>query len=160
VGCEGSREVVQTSSVGINLIKVSESFEPHIYPCPANDATIGYGHLIHKGPPCGAASELPFANGIDETQGTALLLVDVQYAEHAVSTLVHVQMTQGMYDALVSFTYNLGTNALKTSTLLKLLNAGDVSEAAEQFADWVHSGGKVLPGLVTRRAAERALFVG
>jgi len=62
------------SNVGIQLIKVSESFKSHLYNCPANDCTIGYGHLVHKGPVCGAASEAPFVLGISEQQGTALLL--------------------------------------------------------------------------------------
>jgi lysozyme len=96
----------------------------------ANDATIAYGHLVHKGPVCGAASEAPFTGGISEEQGSVLLLEDVAYAEHAVQHLVTVVLEQGQYDALVSWTYNGGAGKLQTSTLLRKLNAGDYVGAA------------------------------
>ncbi len=69
-------------------------------------------------------------------------------------------LTQGQWDALSSFVYNLGPGALEKSTLLRLLNAGDYSGAAAQFDRWVYASGKKLSGLVKRRAAERALFEG
>jgi lysozyme len=87
-----------------------------------------------------------------------LLLEDVAYAEHAVEHLVTVQLTQGQYDALCSFVYNLGSGKLQTSTLLSKLNAGDQVGAAAQFGVWVFGGGVKLPGLVTRRAAEARMF--
>jgi lysozyme len=149
---------MQISTAGLNLIKTAEGFKPHLYNCPANDCSIGYGHLIHKGPVCGAASELPYVSGIDEAHASALLLGDVAYAEHAVSHLVTVSLTQGQFDALVSFTYNEGAGRLQSSTLLKVLNAGDYAGAAGQFGLWVYGGGVKLPGLMTRRAAETALF--
>jgi lysozyme len=149
---------MQTSKAGIDLIKVSESFKPHLYNCPANDATIGYGHLVHKGPVCGAASEAPYLSGIDEAHATSLLVVDVSYAEHAVEHLVKVALTQGQFDALVSFVYNEGAGKLQTSTLLRYLNAGNYAGAANQFFVWVYGGGVKLSGLITRRAAEAALF--
>jgi lysozyme len=111
-------------------------------------------------PLCGATSETPFTGGINEQEGGALLLEDVAYAEHAVAHLVTVPLTQGRYDALVSFTYNEGAGRLQTSTLLKKLNAGNYAGAAGQFSVWVYGGGVKLPGLIARRAAERALFVG
>jgi GH24 family phage-related lysozyme (muramidase) len=151
---------MQISDAGLALIKTDEGFKPHLYDCPSNCCSIGYGHLVHHGPICGAASEAPFAGGITEQQGTALLMRDVAYAEHAVEHLVTVPLTQGQHDALVSWTYNEGAGRLQTSTLLKLLNAGDYSGAAGQFGVWVYGGGKKLPGLVTRRASEAALFVG
>jgi lysozyme len=150
---------MQISNAGLNLIKTAEGFKPHLYNCPANDATIGYGHLVHKGPLCGAASEAPFANGINEEQGSALLLEDAAYAEHAVEHLVTVPLTQCQYDALASFTYNEGAGRLQTSTLLKYLNAGNYAGAADQFGVWVFGGGVKLAGLVTRRETEAALFV-
>src|SRR5580704_1736894 len=128
---------MQLSNAGIDLIKSAEGFEPRMYPCPAGDASIGFGHLIHKGPICGAASEAPFAGGITEAAATALLLQDVGYAEHAVEHLVKVPLTQGQSDALCSFVYNLGSARLQTSTLLRKLNAGDYSGAAQQFGVWV-----------------------
>jgi lysozyme len=151
---------MQISTAGLALIKTDEGFNSHLYNCPANDATIGYGHLVHKGPVCGAPSEKPFVAGIDEQQGSTVLLADASYAEHAVEHLVTVPLKQGQYDALVSFTYNEGAGRLQRSTLLKYLNAGNYVGAAEQFSVWVFGGGVKLPGLVTRREAERKLFLG
>lgn len=65
---------MQLSNAGLCLIKNGEGFKPRLYNCPANDASIAYGHLVHHGPVCGAASEAPFAGGVSEEQGTALLL--------------------------------------------------------------------------------------
>jgi lysozyme len=118
---------MQISNAGLDLIKTCEGFRPYLYNCPANDTTIGYGHLVHKGAVCGASSEQPFAAGIDEEQGSALLRADVAYAEHAVEHLVTVTLSQGQHGALISFTYNEGAGRLQTSTLLKVLNAGDYS---------------------------------
>jgi lysozyme len=114
---------------------------------------------VHHGPICGAASEAPFAAGITEAAATALLLEDAVYAEHAVTHLVTVPLTQGQYDALVSFTYNVGAGRLQSSTLLKDLNAGNYAAAADQFGVWVMGGGKKLSELVMRRAAEARMFV-
>jgi lysozyme len=136
------------------LIKSGDGFR---VPCE-NSYAIGYGHLLQHGPICGAASEAPFAGGISEAAATALLLQDVAYAEHAVEHLVTVPLSQGQYDALVSFTYNEGAGRLQTSTPLKVLNAGNYAAAPAEFREWVYGGGKKLPGLVTRRAAEAALF--
>ena len=74
--------------------------------------------------------------------------------------LLTVQATQGQFDALVSFAFNLGLGALRGSTLLKKLNVGNVKGAADQFLLWVNAAGKVLPGLQKRRQDERALFLG
>lgn len=79
--------------------------------------------------------------------------------EDAVEKYVKVPLNQNEFDALVSFTYNCGPNALKTSTLVKLLNQGKRQQAAAQFARWNKAGGKVWNGLVRRRAAEAALFL-
>jgi lysozyme len=82
----------------------------------------------------------------------------VAYAEHAVEHLVTVPLTQNQFSALCSFVYNEGAGRLQTSTLLKLLNAGDYAAVPAQLMEWVFGGGKKLPGLVTRREAEAALF--
>jgi GH24 family phage-related lysozyme (muramidase) len=66
--------------------------------------------------------------------------------------------SQNQFDAMVSFAYNLGTDALRTSTLLKKHKAGDYAGAQAEFGKWIHGGGKVMPGLVARRAAEAALY--
>ena len=97
---------------------------------------------------------------ITKERAEELLRDDVKRFEGQVLRLVKVPLTQGQFDALVSFTYNLGAGNLSNSTLLRLLNVGDYSGAAAQFDRWVYASGKRLSGLVKRRAAERALFEG
>ena len=96
---------------------------------------------------------------IVKAEAEALLRRDVTLAERAVLRLITVPLADGQFDALVSFTFNLGGRALEGSTLLRLLNAGSRWAAADEFPKWILAGGKILPGLVTRRAAERALFL-
>jgi len=84
---------------------------------------------------------------------------DVQRFEIAVNELVTVPMTQGMLDALISFSFNLGVGSLKSSTLLKKLNAADLDGAANEFLKWNQAKGKVLDGLTERRKSERELFL-
>jgi lysozyme len=92
------------------------------------------------------------------TQGYVWLHEDVHAAEDAVNAFVHPILTQNQFDALVSFTFNNGARALETSALLAKLNDGDFKGAAAQFDRWVHQNGKVLGGLVRRRAEEKRLF--
>ena len=93
------------------------------------------------------------------TEAERLLKTGLVSYESDVSRLVKVGLTQGQFDALVSFTYNLGARTLSTSTLLRKLNAGDYAGAADEFLRWNKAGGKVLNGLTRRREAERALFL-
>ena len=88
-----------------------------------------------------------------------MLINDVQRFEPEVERLVKVPLNSSQWDALVSFTYNLGAANLESSTLLRLLNRGDYVGAAEQFPRWNKAGGKELAGLTRRRAAERAMFL-
>ncbi len=97
---------------------------------------------------------------ISQAKADADLARNVAGIEIDVARLVKVPLTQGQFDALVSFAFNLGAAALAGSTLLRKLNAGDCAGAAAEFGKWVHADGTVLPGLVTRRARERALFEG
>ena len=83
---------------------------------------------------------------------------DLKKFESAVNTAVVVPINQNQFDALVSLTYNIGIKAFKNSTLLKKLNVGDIRGAAAQFDVWINDGGKVVQGLVNRRAVERKLF--
>ncbi|EBG9759466.1 lysozyme, partial [Salmonella enterica] len=96
---------------------------------------------------------------IDEATAERLLKTGLVGYENDVSRLVKVKLTQGQFDALVSFAYNLGARTLSTSTLLRKLNAGDYAGAADEFLRWNKAGGKVLNGLTRRREAERALFL-
>ncbi|MGF6438986.1 lysozyme [Kosakonia sp. 1610] len=96
---------------------------------------------------------------IKEETAEPLLRTGLVGYESDVSKLVKVKLTQGQFDALVSFAYNLGARALSTSTLLQKLNSGDYAGAADEYTRWNKAGGKVLPGLTRRHEAERALFL-
>lgn len=139
---------MKTGPAGLHLIKTFEGLKLNAYLCPAGVWTIGYGTT--KGVKPGMA--------ITAAKAEELLAQDLRKFEDTVNTSVAVPITQGMYDALVSFCYNVGAGAFRTSTLLRLLNKGEYESAALQFARWNRGGNKVLPGLVRRRAAERELF--
>jgi lysozyme len=143
---------VKLSAQGLQLIKQQEGFRSRTYLDVAGFPTIGYGHrLIHPD---------SFPDGIDDAQATEILAADVRDAEQAVGRLVKVTLTQGQFDALVDFCFNLGSGRLASSTLLKLLNAGRYAEAAEQLLRWDQAGGKECPALKARREAELALWQG
>ncbi len=147
---------MKTGQAGIDLIKAFEGFSPTVYRCPADIPTIGYGATWDfDGSRIGMDHE-----PITEEQGEALLAHELRGVEKAVGKLIKAELTQGMFDALVSFTYNLGSGKLQSSTLRQKINRGDYEGAADEFPKWRKAGGVVLAGLVRRRAAERALFLG
>jgi len=126
--------------------------------------TIGWGHAIRVGADYlrgkenrKAAMDL-YPGGITQEQAELLLRGDLMDACRDVESLVDVSLTDNQFGALVSFTFNLGRGSLARSTLLTKLNAGDYSGAASEFPKWNKAGGKVLKGLVERRAAEAELF--
>jgi lysozyme len=138
------------STDGMELLKRSEGFRATVYLDIAGLPTIGYGHrLLHTD---------SFANGIDEPQAAQILAADVRDSEQAVQRLVKVPLTQGQFDALVDFVFNLGSGRLASSTLLADLNAGKYDAAAEQILRWDHSGCTEVPALLTRRKAEVELW--
>ncbi len=139
---------------GIDLIKKFEGFEPEIYLDAAGLPTIGYGHLIRKG------EHKMFENGISREAGEALLIKDVQAAERAVLRLIDVPLTDGQFDALVSFTFNVGSGALQRSTLRRKVNREEHNEVPREFLRWVWAGGRKLKGLVRRRQEESTLYMG
>ena len=145
---------MQTSDKGIALIKEFEGCKLTAYQDSVGVWTIGYGWTQ----PVGGK---PIRAGMTIKQETAerLLKTGLVSYESDVCRLVKVGLTQGQFDALVSFTYNLGARSLSTSTLLRKLNAGDYAGAADEFLRWNKAGGKVLNGLTRRREAERALFL-
>lgn len=148
---------MQTSDKGLALIKHSEGFRDKAYPDPATGGkpyTIGNGTTVY---PSGVPVKL--GDKVTEQQADSYLRNDVKKFEAAVSNAVKVKLTQGQFDALVSFTYNLGPANMASSTLIKKMNAGDVKGAADEFLRWNKAAGKVMAGLTTRRAAERALFL-
>lgn len=145
---------MQISNKGIELIKRFEGLELKAYQDSVGVWTIGYGWTQpvdgKKIGPCMV---------IDHATADRLLKCGVVQYEQGVNQLVKVNITQGQFDALVSFAYNLGLRSLSTSTLLQKLNAGDKQGAANEFGRWVNAGGKRLEGLVKRRAAERETFL-
>ena len=146
---------MQTSDKGIALIKQFEGCKLTAYQDSVGVWTIGYGWTQ-------PVDGKPIRAGMTIKQETAerLLKTGLVSYESDVSRLVKVGLTQGKFDALVSFTYNLGARSLSTSTLLRKLNAGDYAGAADEFLRWNKAGGKVLNGLTRRREAERDLFLG
>ncbi|HDI1575870.1 lysozyme [Acinetobacter baumannii] len=143
-----------TSSEGLNLIKGFEGKRLTSYDDGVGVWTIGYGTIkypngvrVKKGDTC------------TERQAETYLKNDLNRFEVAINKLVKVPLSQNQFDALASFTYNLGETNLANSTLLKKLNKGDYQGAADQFLVWNKAGGKVMKGLVRRREAERALFL-
>lgn len=145
---------MQTSDKGIALIKQFEGCKLTAYRDSVGVWTIGYGWTQ-------PVDGKPIRAGMTIKQETAerLLKTGLVSYESDVSRTVKVGMTQGQFDATVSFTYNLGARSLSTSTLLRKLNAGDYAGAADEFLHWNKAGGKVLNGLTRRREAERALFL-
>jgi lysozyme len=141
---------MELSAAGLELLKQSEGFRSHIYKDVAGLPTIGYGHRLHLGE--------SYLNGIDEAQAAALLARDVHGAEQAVQHFVKVPLTQGQFDALVDFCFNLGAGRLAASTLLKALNRGRYDDAAQQLLCWDLAGGQENSGLKTRRQAELRLW--
>ncbi|MCH0685594.1 lysozyme [Escherichia coli] len=144
---------MKTGSNGISLIKQFEGCKLKAYPDPATGGapwTIGYGH-----------TGLEVKPGLvwTQAQADAALIADLSVCENAVSHLVKVKITQNQFDALISFSFNLGSGNLASSTLLKKLNAGDYKGAADEFPKWNKAAGKVMNGLVARRTAERELFL-
>lgn len=136
------------SEHGLSLIKEHEGLRLVAYQDSVGVWTIGYGHT--KGVQAGQE--------ITESYAEALLKEDVRAAENCIEKLVTVPLTQGEFDALCSFTFNLGCGALRNSTLLKKLNDSNYDGAAEEFKRWNHAGGKVLEGLTKRRLAEAQRF--
>lgn len=141
---------MRTSEKGLALIRQFEGLRLRAYKCPAGIPTIGYGHT----------AGVKMGQEITRERAEELLRAEVERFEGYVDQLVTVPLTQGQFDALVAWTYNLGPGAMDKSTMLRRLNAGDYASAAAELERWNRAGGQVLAGLVRRRAAERALFDG
>ena len=173
----------QLGSAGTQLIKATETLALRAYLCPAHKLTIGYGHVIvpsdyrlfkafdfkrlqttkaaceERGV---LTAEAKLSLFINPTQAEQLFLQDTQQVAEAVTSLTPVALNQNQFDALISLVFNIGQANYAESTLRKLLKAHDFNGAASEFDRWVNgtvNGKKIkLNGLVTRRAAERALF--
>lgn len=140
----------QIGAKGLNLIKEFEGLRLVAYKCPAGVWTIGYGHTYN----------VKEGDAITEAKATKFLLDDISNAVDIVSgSTMDVELTQNQFDALVSFTYNVGVKNFSDSTLLRKvkLNPNDPT-IANEFKKWIYTGKEVLSGLVRRRKAESELY--
>ena len=144
---------MRISEQGVRLIKRFEGLRLTAYKCPTGYWTIGWGHTYGVKP----------GQKITKEQAEVYLKQDLVVAEDAVDKLVSTPLNQGMYDALVSFVFNLGAVRFKNSTLLRRLNQGAYDLVPDEFLRWVYGtvDGKTqkLPGLVERRTAEKEMFL-
>ena len=153
----GTAQRLRLSAAGARFIAEFEGFRGRLYNDAAGHCTIGYGHLVHHGR-CNGGEPAELRRGIGRDRALALLREDAEKAASAVRESVRVPLTQSQFDALVSFTFNLGGGALRESTLLRRLNQADYASVPAQLNRWVKAGGRTLPGLVRRRRDEGALF--
>jgi lysozyme len=154
---------MQVGQNGKNLFKEWEGLVLHEYPDSGGAPTIGIGHLLTRserisGKIVIGGQALDYRDGLTEQQCWDLLDQDLDVAENAVNAAVTVALNQNQFDALVSFTFNVGEGAFRGSTLLKLLNQGQYSEVPTQLRRWVRDNGQIVQGLVNRREKEITLW--
>jgi lysozyme len=148
-------KVTKTGIEGIDLIKKFEGFKSKPYKCPAGIPTIAYGATFYPNGKKVTMSDKPMT----EAEGVGLLKDMLKRFEQYVDSYCIDSITQQQFDALVSFCYNLGPSNLKSSTLLKKVNANPNDETIRvEFMKWTKAGGRTLKGLVTRRTAEADLY--
>jgi len=140
---------METSKLGLAIIKEFEEFKAEPYTCPAGKLTIGYGHVILQGE--------KFTK-ITEAEADTILAEDVKIAEKAVSELVYFPLSQWQFDALVSFVFNVGRGNFEKSTLLKCLQKEKYALAANEFMRWIYAGENKMAGLMARRRCEKIIF--
>ena len=144
-----------TGTNGLNLIKKKEGFVSIPYKCQAGVPTIGYGSTYYDNGKKVTMSD----PGITEQEATKLLSNTIKGFEKAVNTYVTSDINQNQFDALVSFTYNVGPDQFRKSTMLKYININpNDPNIATEFAKWVKVKGNVSKGLVKRRAEESKLY--
>lgn len=139
---------MKISSKGLGMIKVFEGLRLKAYKCTAGKWTIGYGHT----------AGVKEGDVIDNQTADRFLSEDLEWAENCVNSSVKVKITQSMYDSLVSIVFNIGAAAFKKSTMLKKLNKSNYIGASEEFGRWIHSGGRIINGLIERRTKEKMHF--
>jgi lysozyme len=150
----------------IEMLKHHEGVRQKPYQCPALLWTVGVGHVIdpnHAKVPLAERKALPIPEGWDRAismeEVNAILRKDIQRFESGVLRLCPNGLTQGRFDALVSFAFNVGLGNLQRSTIRMKHNRGEFDEAAEAFMMWTKAGGRELPGLVKRRKDEKSLYL-
>lgn len=145
------------SRKGAEFIARFEGFVSTPYNDAAGHATIGYGHLIHRGNV--TAADRNVWGHISVSHGLTLLQQDAEEAAAAVRAVRPSITSQARFDALVSFVFNVGVGAFNGSTLRKKLESGTARKgASDEFVKWNKAGGRELAGLTRRRLSERTLF--
>jgi len=152
---------MRTSDKGLEFLKRNEGIRLRMYKDSAGKDSIGIGHLV--------TPDDDFGMVITERQAMELLRQDVQYAEQDVIGSVTAQLAQHEFDALLSFTFNVGGKNLRRSTLLRLINSGHIAGVPAQLERWVYAGDQngdgvvnsedAVEGLLNRRRREAALFM-
>ena len=145
---------MQMTEEGFALIRHWEGFRGRAYRDAVGVWTIGFGHTSMAGAP-------EVSPGLEISRGDAekILVRDVETFARGVASAVTVALSDNEFSALVSFAYNVGPGNFRSSSVLKALNAGDRAAVPRRLQLWVKAGGRTLPGLVKRRAAEAALFL-
>ena len=148
-----------------NLLAQWEGFEREVYKDSAGLDTIGVGHLLTSSEKDSGyininGDQVPYADGLSDEQIIDLLSQDLTRFEEAVTDSVAVELKQNQFDALVSFSFNIGTGNFKSSTLLRILNEGNFDGVPDQLRRWNKAGGRVVQGLVNRRENEINLWNG
>jgi lysozyme len=156
---------MQMSQHGLSLLQQWEGFKLNVYKDSAGLPTIGVGHLLTKselssGKITIGGVPVRYANGLTEQQALDLLQQDLAPTTQAVTNGVKVALNQNQFDALTSFTFNVGITAFTNSTLLKLLNQGQYAQVPTQLLRWTRAAGQVVQGLVNRRQNEIKLWNG
>ena len=146
---------MKTNAAGLGIIKRFEGFSAEQYLCPAGIPTIGYGSTWDADRNRVTVDHPP----VTEAEAEALLQQELDHVEGAIGKLIRVPLTENQFSALASFTFNLGSGNLQSSTLRMKLNRGEYDGAADEFPKWRRAGGKILRGLVRRREEERELFL-
>jgi lysozyme len=140
--------------LNLSIIKKYEGLKLEAYICPAGVATVGFGSTFY---PDGRRVKL--GDKITLQEAESILLHDIKRFEKEVRTGVKIEITNNQLSALISFVYNVGASAFRKSTLLKKVNANPTDLTIHnEFMRWTRAGGKVLPGLVKRRAEESKLY--
>jgi len=140
---------------GLALIRRFEGLRHEAYRDAVGVWTIGYGHTSAAGPP-----HVSPGLRLSDAEAATVLARDVEMFAAGVRNCLRVTLDDHQFSALVSFAYNVGLGNFRSSSVLKAVNAGDKEAVPRRLNRWVKAGGRILPGLVTRRAAEGALFAG
>ena len=148
-------KVNQISQKGLSLIKKFEGVKLKPYLCPAGIPTISIGCTYYEDGTKDKMTDAP----ISEARATDIFLNVIKHYERSVDSFCRDDINQNQFDALVSFCYNLGAGALKSSTLLKKVNINPNDPSiANEFAKYKYSDGKILKGLINRRLSESELY--